>query len=281
MRIIYFIKIAFLLFITFTKTPIIAGDTLKVLTYNINGMKPGSSPEIRINHIIENLIKINPDIISLQEINELLDGTKNQGQKIADSLSKYFNIPYYYYSAYEHLAWGNQVRELIGIISKYPIIKHNHKTLSRGIFDRQVIWCYIQTPAGMINMFTTHLSFNSDSIRIKQVQEIKNFVLEREAENTSVGTIISGDFNSNSNTKPIQMLSNDYVDSFAEVNQNSIGYTISAVSPEYRIDYIFYKYTPIITNVSSGVVMKHSYDGIHYCSDHFAVITRFLILSNK
>ena len=56
------------------------GDSLKVMTYNLQGMKPGSEPEIRIQYIIDNLVELDPDIIGLQEINESLTGggTDNQ-----------------------------------------------------------------------------------------------------------------------------------------------------------------------------------------------------------
>ena len=59
-----------LIFILSCAILLAAGDSLKVMTYNIQGMKPGTEPEVRIVHIIDKLIEIDPDIIGLQEINE-------------------------------------------------------------------------------------------------------------------------------------------------------------------------------------------------------------------
>jgi endonuclease/exonuclease/phosphatase family metal-dependent hydrolase len=98
-------------------------DSLRVMTYNLQGMKPGTDPEVRIIHIIDKLIQIDPDIIGLQEINESLSGgsADNQAKVIADSLSAYFGINYNYYTSFTHLSWNNQFREFVGIITKYTV----------------------------------------------------------------------------------------------------------------------------------------------------------------
>ena len=46
-----------------------------------------------------------------------------QGQRIADSLSAYFGVPYHFYQSFTHLSWNNRFREYIGIVSKYPVQK--------------------------------------------------------------------------------------------------------------------------------------------------------------
>lgn len=63
------------------------------MTYNIQGMKPGTDPDTRLIHIIEKLKELNPDILGIQEINETLtDTSTNQARIIADSLSAHFGI---------------------------------------------------------------------------------------------------------------------------------------------------------------------------------------------
>ena len=60
-----------LIFLSFYNiTP--AQDSLKIMTYNIQGMKPGTLPGLRLGNIIQKLKDLDPDIIGLQEINETL-----------------------------------------------------------------------------------------------------------------------------------------------------------------------------------------------------------------
>jgi endonuclease/exonuclease/phosphatase family metal-dependent hydrolase len=95
------------------------------MTYNLQGMKPGTDPETRLINIIEKLKVIDPDIIGLQEINESLNGggNDNQAKRIADSLSAFFGVEYHYFISFTHLSWNNQFREFVGIISKFLLKK--------------------------------------------------------------------------------------------------------------------------------------------------------------
>lgn len=271
----------------FVNTAIVhAKDSLKVITYNIEGMKPGTDSDNRIKNIIVELKNINSDIIALQEINDRLNGTHNQGQIIADSLSAFFHIRYYFYQAYAHLSWDNQFRESIGIISKYPVKASGHKQLSKGMFYRQVIWNYIKTPLGKINIFTTHLSFNSSSVRIKQVEEIKEYIAEIDSSFPASATILTGDFNDVPNSVPIRKLTDKqqktfFIDSFAETNPNVAGNTIPAAKPKSKIDYIFYKNNSKIRTASSDIIMKQAYRKGHYNSDHLGVMTLFYKFMRK
>ncbi len=280
MRTISFFLLALFLIFCRKTNAAIPGDSLKIITYNIEGMKPGTDADIRIVHIIAELKKLNPDIIALQEINEKSDGSHNQGKMIADSLSAYFHIPYYFYQTYEHLAWDNQFRELIGIISKYSVKESGHKQLSKGIFYRQVIWNYIETPLGMINLFATHLSFNSRIVRVKQVQEIKQYIAKIDDKYPTIATILAGDFNDVFDSEPIMILTNKqavtfFIDSFAEVNSVDSGNTVPASLPDSKIDYIFYGNTENIKTISSQIIMDKPYGKGNYNSDHFGVMTLF------
>jgi len=102
----------------------IGQDSLKIMTYNIQGMKPGTMPGFRLAYIINEIKDIDPDIIGLQEINESIEGNgdDNQCNEIAEALTEYFNTQYTCYQQFTHLSWDNQFRESIGIITKYPVI---------------------------------------------------------------------------------------------------------------------------------------------------------------
>jgi len=259
------------------------GDSLKVMTYNLQGMKPGTEPEIRIQYIINNLVELDPDIIGLQEINESLTGggTDNQAKVIADSLSNYFGIPYYYYYEFTHYSWNNQFKEFIGIISKYPVDEMGYFQLVTGVFPRKVIWNKISTPLGTVNVFNTHLSaFNLNQIRIQQVQQIISYVENIELNHPAFATILTGDFNDTPNAASIQQLTNtgtdtSYVITYSYVNPMDPGFTVPSYQPTSKIDYVFIKNTGSIEPVESALVMDQPYNPNKYCSDHLGILTIF------
>jgi len=257
-----------------------AQDSLKILTYNIQGMKPGTEPEVRLEEIIKKLKDINPDIIGLQEINETLsDVTTNQAKIIADSLSQYFGITYNYYYSFTHLSWNNQYREYVGIITKYPVIDKGYKSLPQGTFPRKVVWDYIDTPIGKINFFSTHLSYSNESYRNQQVDSIIPYITEQENNNDGVASILVGDFNAIPTDTPIKKLTSNGTDSFYYDTYHKIypygdpGYTVQSDAPSRRIDYIFLKNNTQLKIENSYVTMKEPFLDSKYCSDHLGVIT--------
>ena len=274
----YFILVLILSFgqATFSQEP------LKVITYNIQGMKPGTSPDLRLGHIIEKLIALDPDIIALQEVNEDLNGNNddNQGIVITAALSDYFGTEYYYYQQQTHLSWDNQFREFIGIVSKYPVEGSGYHQLVSGVFPRKVVWNYIDTPLGKINFFCTHLSYNSQSVRIQQVQQISDYVNTIEDDYSAEATILCGDFNDTPNTSTITFLTNGtgndfYYDTFAEVNPGLPGYTVPSNSPNSKIDYVFLHNPSQVHVDSSFLVMQGAIGENLYCSDHLGVLSVF------
>ena len=273
---------AILIFVIVCGVNFAASDSLKVITYNIQGMKPGTEPEVRIVHIINKLIEIDPDIIGLQEINESINGggADNQAKVIADSLSSYFGIPYYYYTEFTHLSWNNQFREFIGIIAKYPVEEEGFFQLAAGVFPRKVVWNKINTPLGTVNFFNTHLSFNSASVRTVQVQQIISYIESIEPNHPAIATILTGDFNDEADAQSIQQLINSgtdtfYVRTYVYVNPGSPGNTVPSNAPTSKIDYVFLKNTASIAPFESAVVMNQPYSGNNYCSDHLGVLTSF------
>jgi endonuclease/exonuclease/phosphatase family metal-dependent hydrolase len=257
---------------------IFAQDQLKVITYNIMGMKPGTDPPTRLYYIIQNLKVLNPDIIGLQEINESLSGggADNQAKVIADSLSSYFGITYYYYYSQTHLSWNNQFKEFIGIISKHPVEQQGFYQLVAGAFPRKVVWNLINTPLGKINFFNTHFDYLNTSVRLQQATQTISYITQQENQYQSIATILTGDFNDTPGSSPINYILNaNFWDTFAEANPGLTGYTVPSNAPTSKIDYVFYKYTGQLIIDSSKVIMDQPYSGNSYCSDHLGVMTTF------
>lgn len=261
---------------------VIGQDSLKIMTYNIQGMKPGTMSMVRIGYIIEKIKDINPDIIGLQEINESIggNGADNQCHKIANSLSEHFNVQYNCYQQFTHLSWDNQFREFIGIISKYPVIDSGFYQLATGVFPRKVVWNYIETPLGKINFLNTHLSYNSSSVRLQQAGQIIDYADEIISEYPASATFLTGDFNDSPDAASIQLLTNTesdttFIDSYAITNPESHGYTVPSNAPNKRIDYVFMSNIGSLQADTSFVVPDSVILLNLYTSDHLAVVSVF------
>jgi len=257
-------------------TGLYAQESLKVVTYNMEGMRPESNWQVRLIFMIQFFEQLDPDIICLQEINQTLSGENNMAQTVAEELSTHFGIEYHYYFAQTHIAW-DQFAEGIGIITKYPVLAEGARSLPRGDFPRKVAWNSVNTPLGIVNVFSTHLSGDA---AIQQVQGIMPYINEIEQTNPSVGALLAGDFNSQPGSGPIRLLVESatdtvYFDTFAEVNPGQNGFTVPAEAPTSRIDYIFQRSLGQLRADSSRVVMDSTYDGSHYTSDHLGVMTVF------
>lgn len=253
-------------------------DSLKILSYNIQGMKPNTQAGFRLSHIIAEIKNLDPDIIALQEINQAVsgNGSDNQGMAITNALSEHFGIEYHYYQQFTHLSWDNKFREYIGIISKHPVEEKGFFQLVTGVFPRKVVWNYIETPLGKINFFSTHLSFNSSSVRAAQTKQIDPYVKDIEDNYPSANAILCGDFNDQPNAGSITYLTNKaYFDSFKENNPGLSGFTVPSNAPNARIDYIFYTNPNDLIPASTQTVMEGPFVSNLYRSDHLGVLSIF------
>ncbi len=258
---------------------------LKVISYNIHGMAPGSDAPTRLVHIIENFIQLDPDIVGIQEINEIGvgDGSDNQGRAITDSLSSHFGRPYYFYQYETQLAWDGAYRQFNGIISRYPLADSGFADLPTSDFPRKVVWASIETVVGTVNFFNTHLSGN---IAAEQVQVIRQYIRGQEQANPAVASLLTGDFNSPPESDAVQMLLGDqsdttFADTYVEANPSSPGYTVPAGDPSSRIDYIFYGRAGDFDISASEIVFDTPYASGQYCSDHYGVMTTFVGKVNR
>jgi endonuclease/exonuclease/phosphatase family metal-dependent hydrolase len=253
---------------------------LKVMTYNIQGMRPGSDPGVRLANIISNLKRINPDILGLQEVNETKggDGSDNQARAIAESLSAFFGVPYEWHCGPGHDAWSGAFTEYNAIVTKHVVRSVDVQILEFSDFPREVLWNLIETPVGMVHFFTTHLSTVGPAPRARQGAEVRAFVQAKELTEQGVATIVTGDFNDVATSAVItaftvQNEESGYSDTYAELCPGASGFTVDALSPVSRIDYIFLKRTGVLVPEASTVECNVPYAPGKYSSDHYAVVT--------
>ncbi|MFQ6607357.1 MAG: endonuclease/exonuclease/phosphatase family protein [Fidelibacterota bacterium] len=261
-------------------TVAVAQEPLRVVTFNLLGMKPGSQWKNRLQCAIDQLVELAPDIIALQEVNESVEtgGRDNTAEAIALALSKMTGEKYRVSMARTHKSWGDIAWEGIAIISRFPVKQRGWKALALGEVPRKVLWNAIETPAGTVNILNTHLAYKEDhnAIREEQVVQILEFATDKLAGVPAWATLLTGDLNATPESSPLQMLTGGidpfFQDVYLVADNNDEEYTVPAEAPKKRIDYI-------LLAVGSKAIIKESYPVMDrlcstggLASDHLGVL---------
>jgi endonuclease/exonuclease/phosphatase family metal-dependent hydrolase len=244
--------------------------TLKVLHWNLHhGV--GTDGKYDLDRIATWIAKINPDVISLNEVERYTGyGNEDQPARYAALLkAKTGKTWYYSFSTYngQTNASGNMV------MSVYPL---DSKTSLLLIYDRTVSRATMTVGSRTLNVFSTHLDDDSGSQRAAQMDQLKSW-----ASGFAEQRIIAGDFNTYPSLGELPRMTGTYYDAWAEaVNAGTaVAYSgnTNGATRNNRIDYIFY------SKGATGLVLKSArvYDvrdasGIQP-SDHRPLLATFEI----
>src|SRR5215467_16227159 len=126
-------------------------ERLTVLTLNIFGEQPPL--EQRMKLMIRGLIDLSPDVVALQEVREIAGQLPNQATTLADACG-------YARSWTPATPWGGGT-EGLAILSRYPIVKQESAILPASTPDetRRILMAAVETPAGTVHCYTTHLHY--------------------------------------------------------------------------------------------------------------------------
>lgn len=242
-------------------------QSIKAISFNLEGMKPGTAWETRLVHIIDGLIALDPDIMGFQEVAQT-SAANNMAQTIADSLASHFGVPYHVYWQSTHVAYDTYT-EGICIVTKLPVLSSGYQNLPIAVFPRKVVWNRVATDMGDLHFFTTHLAYRAEdnSFRVNQVNTIKNYISGKMNAFPAVGAILCGDFNCTPESEPIAQLTN-FSSSWFTVHPTLTGYTFPVENPTQKIDYLFVENSYPITINNCSLIMYTPYDGVNYPSDH-------------
>jgi len=262
-------------------------DCVRVVTLNMWGEQ--QPLERRLEMILLGLKELRPDVIGLQEVRQIAGQLPNQAETLAKQLG-------YQFVWAPATKWGGG-DEGVAILARHPIGAHEHVTLppARPEETRVCLMARVDTPAGAVHCYTTHLNYRlTHGIeREQQVLAIDDFVRTHKSE---LPKIVMGDFNATPDHDEIRYLRGlhtlanrraFYQDAFARRHpvESEAGFTWARRNPfterlrwlerDRRIDYIFL--TPISRD-GRGVVQdarivldRPDPDGC-YASDHFGVL---------
>jgi endonuclease/exonuclease/phosphatase family metal-dependent hydrolase len=251
---------------------------MRVLTLNVwNYHRPWRRRCELIRQLME---REQPDIVGLQEVcNDWWwqRARRNQAEQINSGLGYHVVFrPAATYWRFPLVQVGQAV------LSRHPVREVESCSLSLDPDDprdrrhpRSVLRAEIDTAEGRVNFFVTHLSLSYQA-RNRSAIELWEFAQRCD---TSVPQVVVGDFNAIPHQWCIRFLTGraerdgrrgDFVDAWAAVHPDDLGYTFRVDQPMRRIDYIFVRGHVAVSDVR--IVGDQPDEAGVYPSDHCGLV---------
>lgn len=233
---------------------------LTVMSYNIWNLNQRREFNYfdRIQAIADQILTLEIDVVAFQEVrltnHEYPSNTSKSGSQVRDLSDRLPNYQFVYQTGMLYQHGSDEVSaEGVAIFSRYPILSHGFKYLSRNFSDnedqqhqRVCLAALIATPLGVVTVATTHSSL-SKTARLRNVVELIDFLYE-----FPFPHIVAGDFNAESESQELQHILGNRALGGRMVKYHSAlklegmskekdwTYTTLSTSPRKMIDFIFY-----------------------------------------
>jgi endonuclease/exonuclease/phosphatase family metal-dependent hydrolase len=267
--------------------------TLRVVTLNLWGENEPLEP--RLSLCAEQLGALSPDVVTLQEVRQVPGKVGNT----AETLGRALDMQHVFRKTVE---WGGG-DEGLAILSRLPIVQSGSSPLPHPMPDDQriVLWAIVDSGAGGVAVFTTHLTYrmthgDKREDQAAAVDQTVQSVIAAQGERPAV-TVLTGDFNASPDADEVRFLRGMhslhgrrtyYQDAFLVQPQrptselagitwarrNTYTHKLRFLETDRRIDYIF---VGAATRDGRGMVHdcrvvldEATADGV-FPSDHFGV----------
>ncbi len=277
-------------------------ERLRVATLNIWN-KSGPWPA-RLELIRRELHQLQPDLLGLQEVLRMLPGAggprpdTDQASEIADGVG--YDIAF---GCAAELGGGLEFGN--ALLSRFPILEQAVEPLPDldSGETRSMLYARVDTPAGELPVFVTHLNWklHHGRVRVHQVRHIVERIFARApVDDGRLPPVLMGDFNAEPASDEIRYLvglatleeeSVFFADAWRYGGDGSAGFTFdrknafAALShePPRRIDYIFVR-GPDRKLRGEPVATRLCFDepdeaagGQVWPSDHFGLVTELFV----
>jgi endonuclease/exonuclease/phosphatase family metal-dependent hydrolase len=256
--------------------PSTSGKVLRVLQYNISKNGWGSDGRYDPNRIASVVAKVNPDIISFNEI-ERWNSYSNGADGIAlykSLLEQKTGVKWYVHHAQAYGVWDDKGL-ISAVFSKIPFSATYRHVYSAGKL-KSVGGVTINYNGRNINFMTTHFDPYSATYRLTQARDLVSYM-----KGFAEDRIVCGDFNDQAGDAPITTMTAAYYDSWAEAKKKGIAYSPpdnpDGNTRNSRIDYCFYsRGERYLTLKKVQVVETRSSTGV-MPSDHRPLMVEFTV----
>jgi endonuclease/exonuclease/phosphatase family metal-dependent hydrolase len=256
---------------------------MRILTWNLWGRY--GPWQRRREAIAATLAEVGPDVCGLQEVWGIRD------DNLAAGLAQRLGMHWCWAVVAESdngLSIGN------AILSRWPIGRHSDVRLPAGDLGehRVALHARVDTPDGVLPMFTTHLTYRpgSSQLRLPQVRRLATFVAE-EADGCPYPPVVTGDLNAEPDSDELRLLGGllttpaapglVLVDAWRYADPGDPGFTwdrrngyqADSILPDCRIDYVLVGLARQRRGRvrSARLAGNAPVDGV-WPSDHFAVV---------
>lgn len=228
-----------------------SSDVVILATLNLWG--ENGPHERRLDLIAEELERLVPDVLALQEVREVPGQLVNQAETLARRLG-------HAHAFAPSTTWGGGV-EGLAILSRFPILESRHRRLPHATDSegRIMLSARLDGPRGGLWVHTTHLSYRQNEGQLREDQVV---ALDEEVTACIVTSgepqILAGDFNTVPESDEIRWLCGltslggrrvFYQDAWATMHPTEPGVTWARENPfrarmnwlrsDRRLDYIF------------------------------------------
>lgn len=245
--------------------------SLRVMQWNTHHGGYRTDGVYDLNLLVTWIAKLQPDIVSLNEIERFTGwGYEDQPAHIASLLqSKTGKTWYYKFASVTGAATGNGNL----ILSRFPFVSSTSRLLS---YTRVAVQATVSVNGRTINFFSTHLDDASSSYRLTEISQLNSFVAGYAQQR-----IVAGDFNFWPGAGEYSSMSASYYDSWAQsvTAGTAIAYAGNTAgnTRNSRIDYVWYSRSATsLSLLSTQVYDTRDASGI-MPSDHRPVVAVFRV----
>ncbi|HRN62495.1 MAG TPA: endonuclease/exonuclease/phosphatase family protein [Luteimonas sp.] len=248
-----------------TPAPRPAAHELRVVTLNLYHDKadwPKREPLI-----VAGLRELQPDVIALQEVLQH-EQLPNQAESLAKALG--YRVHFVSVNAADEVRrYGN------AILTRHPVLETGSHRLQPLDDSRTVAHARIDTPAGVVDVYATHLHWTVDggAIRERQLQDLQAYIAATRRE---APVIITGDFNAPATAPELAPLQPAFLDAWGQAHpdagEDDANTTLNPAFFERRsrIDHVFVERDRFDVVDAGRILDTPGADGT-WPSDHFGV----------
>jgi beta-glucosidase len=255
--------------------------TVKVMTINLR--HDSDDWKRRFPLIANEIVRLDPDIIALQEI-EIAD---DQSDALNDLISARGHARYNVYEKRKSGFWGFFTGEGVGLMTRWSMVEKNHEDLGEM---RISLRARVKHPSGgFIDVMTTHLHNEggaaADAERLEQAKQTVDLA---DRHDDCWPTFLGGDMNASETSPALKhFVSEGFADSYKTVHgatTSSTGMTSPIIlaegatqNPRRRIDFVLGRAAGArtLSPIKSEVCFKNKDAKGFYPSDHLGVMTTY------
>jgi len=200
-----------------------ASDTIRVLAYNIHHGE-GMDELLDLGRIAELIRDVNPDLVSIQEVDSVADRTNQVDQAVELGRLTGMESRFGRFMSYQGGAYG------MALLSRLPIVSSTNYRLPDGTEPRTALAAIVEMPdTGALLRFIGIHFYETEEQRLAQAQKLENYL----DSDDKLPTILAGDFNSKPQTAVMDHLS----ESWQVVDKGEDHFTFPSYDPAREIDF--------------------------------------------